>query len=41
MLKMLKLKSSVLSGTQTSLDKSLVVLQLPTHLSKLAANESS
>ena len=31
-------KSSVLLGLHTSLDKSLRVLQLPTHLSSLNAN---
>ena len=31
-------KSSVLFGTHTSLDESLRVLELPTHLSKLTAN---
>ena len=34
MLKTLKFKSSVLFGTHALLDKSLRVLQLPTHLSK-------
>ena len=38
MLKTLRLKSAVLFGTPTSLDRSLRVLQLPTHLSKLTAN---
>ena len=35
---MLRFKSSVLFGTHTLLDKSLRVLQLPTHLSNLTAN---
>ena len=34
----LRFKSSVLFGTLTLLDKSLRVLQLPTHLSNLTAN---
>ena len=34
----LKLRSLVLFGTQTLLDKSLRVLQLPTNLSNLTAN---
>ena len=38
MLNMLKFKSSVLFGTHNLLDKSLRVLQLPTHLSNLTAN---
>ena len=38
MLNMLRFKSSVLFGTHTSLDKSLRVSQLPTHLSNLSAN---
>ena len=38
MLSTLKFKSSVLFGTHTLLDKSLRVLQLPTHLSNLTAN---
>ena len=38
MLNMLKFKSSVLFGTHTLLDKSLRVLQHPTHLSNLTAN---
>ena len=38
MLKTCKIKSSVLSGTQTLLDRSLTVLQLPTYLAKLTAN---
>ena len=33
-----RFKSSVLFETQTILDRSLRVLQLPTHLSKLTAN---
>ena len=39
MLKALRFKSSVLFGTHTLLDKSLRVLQLPTHLSNLTASE--
>ena len=35
----LRFRSSVLFGTHTLLDKSLRVLQLPTHLSNLTANE--
>ena len=35
---MLAFKSFPSFGTHTLLDKSLRVLQLPTHLSKLAAN---
>ena len=35
MLKILRLKSSALLGTHVLLDKSLRVLQLPTHLSNL------
>ena len=35
---MLRFKSSVLFGTHILLDKSLRVLQIPTHLSKLTAN---
>ena len=38
MLNMLRFKSPVLFETHTLLDKSLRVLQLPTHLSKLTAN---
>ena len=38
MLKTLRFKSSVLFGIHTPLDRSLRVLQLPTHLSKLTAN---
>ena len=38
MLNTLRSKSSVLSGTHTLLDKSLRLLQLPTHLSYLTAN---
>ena len=38
MLNMLRFKSSVLFGTHILLDKSLRVLQLPTHLSKLTVN---
>ena len=38
MLNMLRFKSSVLYGTHTLLDMSLMVLQLPTHLSNLTAN---
>ena len=38
MLKTLKVKSSALLGTCTLLDRSLRVLQFPTHLSKLTAN---
>ena len=38
MLKSLRLKSSVLFGTHPLLDKSLRVLRLRTHLSKLTAN---
>ena len=34
----LRYKSSVLFGTDTLLDESLRVLQLPTHLSNLTAN---
>ena len=37
-LKPLKFKSSVLSGTHTLLDKSLTVLQRPTQVSKSTAN---
>ena len=33
-----RFKSSVLIGTHTLLDKSLRVLQIPTHLSNLNAN---
>ena len=40
MLNTLKFKSSVLFRTHTLLDKSLRVLQLPTHLSNSTANES-
>ena len=39
MLKTLRLKSSVLFGTQILWYKSFKVLQLPTHLSNLTANE--
>ena len=35
---MIRFKSSILFETLTLLDKSLRVLQLPTHISKLAAN---
>ena len=38
MLNMLRFKPSVLFGTHTLLDKSLRVLQLPTHLCNLTAN---
>ena len=38
MLKTLRFKSSVLFGTHTLLDKSLRLLQLPTHLSNLTTN---
>ena len=38
MLNTLRFKSSVLFGTHTLLDKSLRVLQLPTHLSNLTEN---
>ena len=38
MLNTLGLKSSVLSGTHTLLDKSLRALLLPTHISNLTAN---
>ena len=38
MLKTLRFKSFVLSGTHVLLDRSLRVLQLPTHVSKLTAN---
>ena len=41
MLNMLRFKSSVLFGTHTLLDKSLRVLQLPTHLFNLTSNDSS
>ena len=34
----LRFKSSVLSGTHTLLDRSVRVLKLPAHLSKLTAN---
>ena len=37
-LKTLKFKSSVLFGTHIPLDRSLKVLQLPVHLSKLITN---
>ena len=37
MLNMLRFKSSVLFETHTLLDKSLIVLELPTHLSNLTA----
>ena len=39
MLKMLRFKCFVLFGTHTLLNSSLKVLQLPTHLSRLKANE--
>ena len=35
---MLRFKSYVLFGTHTLLEKSLRVLQLPTHLSNLSSN---
>ena len=38
MLNMLRFKSSVLFGTNNVLDKSLRVLQLPTHLLNLTTN---
>ena len=38
MMKMLRFKSSVLIETHTLLDKSLRVLQIPTHLSNLNAD---
>ena len=38
MLNTLRFKSSVFFGTHTLLDKSVRVLQLLTHLSKLTAN---
>ena len=38
MLKMVRFKSSVLFGTNTLLDKSLRVLQLPTNLLNLTVN---
>ena len=38
MLNTLRFKSSILYGTHTLLDKSLMVLQLPTHLSDLTEN---
>ena len=38
MLNTLRLKSSILFGTHTLLDKSLRVLQLPAHTSNLIAN---
>ena len=38
MLNTLRFESSVLFGTHTLLDKSLRVLQLPTHISKLTEN---
>ena len=38
MLNTVRFKSSVLFGTNTLLDKSLRVLQLPTHLCNLTAN---
>ena len=38
MLNTLRFKSSVLIGTHTLLDKSLRVLQVPTHLSNLTAD---
>ena len=41
MLNMLGFKSSVLFATHTLLDKLLIVLQLPTHLSNLTANGCS
>ena len=37
---MLRFKSSVLFGMHTLLDKSLTVLQLPTHPSNLTAKNS-
>ena len=40
MLNMLRLKSSSSCGTYTLFDKSLRVLQLPTHLFDLTANGS-
>ena len=39
MLRTLRYKSSVLFSTHTLLDRSLRVLQLPTHLANLTANE--
>ena len=39
MLKTVRLKSSILFGTQALLDKSFRVLQLPTHLSNLTEKE--
>ena len=41
MLKALRLKFSALFGTHTLLDKSLRVLQRPTHLPNLTAKDSS
>ena len=38
MLEALRLKASVLFGTNTLLDRSLTVLQLPVYLSKLTVN---
>ena len=38
MLKIRKFKSSVLFGTDTLLDRSLRILQLPVHLPKLTSN---
>ena len=38
MLNTLRFKSPALFGTHTLLDKSLIVLQLPTHLSNLTVN---
>ena len=38
MLKIRKCKSSVLFGTDTLLDRSLRILQLPVHLPKLTPN---
>ena len=38
MLKTLRFKSSAVFGTYNLLDKSLRMLQLPTHLSNLTAN---
>ena len=35
---MIRFKSSILFETHTLLDKSLRVLQFPTHISKLTAN---
>ena len=41
MLNTFRFKSSVLFGTHTLLNKSLRVLQLPTHFSNLTVNDSS